>query len=165
MCDLVTAVMIGSTAVGAAGKLMGGKANADEARYNAAISTENAKLAGIRARDAIVRGQLQEGRILSEGTLVRKEQEAGFAAGNIDHSYGSPLDLILATATQYQIDAATTRTNAEREAEDYEQQQANYKADAKMGKQRASNAMTAGFLGAAGTVLNGGSGILQHMAG
>lgn len=164
MCDPMTALMAGSTIISAAGKIKEGQANAEAAEYNAEISRINAKRADVSAKDAIRRGILDESRKKAEGTLTRKGMEAGFAAGNIDHTYGSAFDMILATTREYNIDAAIIRTNAAREAEEYDQAAANYRADAKMGVRTAANARTAGFLGGIGVALDGGAGIIRSMA-
>lgn len=163
MCTITAALMGVSMAASAVGKMQEGKANAEAAEYNAGISKINAKRADEKAKDAIERGTIAESRKKAEGTLHRKDAEASFTAGNIDATFGSPLDMILTTAREYAIDAALIRTNAQREAEDYEQEAANYRADAKMGIRAAGNARTAGVIGAVGAIAGGAGDIITAM--
>lgn len=164
MCD-VTTMLIASTVVGTAGTLYSASANAAEMEYQADISQRNAVLADRRARDAIERGQIEEERKKREGTLLRKQQEASFAAANIDTGYGSALDVITSSAMAAQLDAAMIRANAEREAEDFEQQGWNYRQQAGSQRAGARGARIGGLFSAAGTALDGGAGVFRYRAG
>ena len=164
MCDLVSGLMIASTLMSGVGMYQQGQAEAQAAGYQAQVDQQNAVLADRRAKDAIERGMQEQEKALREGTAVRKGQEASFAAANIDTSYGSPLDVITSTAAEAQLQAATIRANAEREAEDYEQQGYNSRSSAGMNRARAKNAKTAGMIGTAGTVLSGGAGVFKYRA-
>jgi len=163
MCDLTT-MMIASTVVGAAGSMYQASAAANAASAQAKVNEQNAILAKRRAEDAINRGQLEENRKLQEGTLLRKQQEASFAAANIDTGYGSALDVIVASAWGAEQDAAIIRSNAEREAYDYEVQAWNYKNEAAANKASAKGAMIGGLFSTMGTVLDGGASIFKYKA-
>ncbi len=139
-------------------------AQANAAEFSAEINQQNAVLADRRARDAIERGQLEEARKKAEGTAIRKKQEASFAAANIDTGYGTPLDIILSSAMAADMDAAIIRSNAEREAEDYEMQAHNYRSQAAQDKASASGARVGGLFSAAGTVLGGYSSYYKYKA-
>lgn len=163
MCS-PTMLLVASTVASVGGQVYA-TTQANKAKdYNAAVATQNAQIADMRAKDAIERGQLEEEQALREGTALRKQQEAGFAAGSIDAGYGSPLDIIVATAANTEIDASIVRANAEREAEDFEFQATNYRNEAAM--QRASKTGPLGMLfGAAGTALSGASSISRYRSG
>ncbi len=163
MCDVAT-MLIASTVVGAAGQVYTASANANAAEYSAEVNQQNAILADRRATDAIERGQMEEERKKREATLLRKGQEASFAASNIDTGYGTPLDIITSSAMAADLDAAIIRSNAEREAEDYEIQSVNYRNQSSQDKTTAKGARVGGLIGAAGVALNGGAGIFKYRA-
>lgn len=164
MCSPI-AFMIASTVVGAAGQMYSASAQANAAEYSAKVNQQNAILADQRAKDAIERGQLEEERKKREGTAIRKQQEAGFAASNLDTGYGSPLDIILSSAMAADLDAAMIRSSAEREAEDFEQQAWNYRSQSSLDMAQAKSAKTGGIFAAAGTVMSGGASIFKYKAG
>lgn len=157
MCDLVTALTIGSTVVGAAGQIQAGNAQAAASRYNAQVAEMNAKMADRAARDAIERGQIEEQNKRREIAAIQGRQQAAMAANGVDLTFGSPLDTLVDTAVLGEIDALTIRRNAAREAYDYEVQGVNYRADATLARMNASSATSGGYMGALGTVLGGGA--------
>jgi hypothetical protein len=156
--------MIGSTIISGIGQVMAGNAAAAAANYNAQIAGQNALFAEERAKDALERGHLEEERVRREGTLVRKGQEARYGAAGIDVGYGSPMDAIISSATQAELDALTVRENANREAEDFEREAWSYRSGAELSKAEARNARTAGLIGGIGSVLSGGTEIYRYRA-
>ena len=164
MCDLVS-MMVASTALSGVSSVMQGQADAAAANYNAKIQAQNAIFADQRAEDARLRGQLEEQRVREQGNLVRKGQEARWGASGLDMGFGSPLDVIVASATRAELDAMTVRENTEREVEDFEREAWSLRAGSSMSKAEARNAKTAGALGAVGSVLTGGAGIYKYKAG
>lgn len=157
MCDLVTALMVGSTLMGGAGAIQQGQATAASAKYNAQVSDMNAKLADRSAKDALERGKLEEQKQRQKTSQVLGAQQAGMAANGVDLTFGSPLDLLVDTAVMGEMDALTIRTNSAREERDIRQQGANYRGQAGMYRAQASSASSGGFLNAMGTVLGGGA--------
>ena len=164
MCDPVSAMMVVGTAVSAIGAKQQSDAAAASANYQAGINRQNAILSERRAKDAVERGQMEENRKLREGTMLKKQQEASYSAANIDMGYGSPLDVITSTDMAAKLDADIIRANAEREAEDYDQQAWNYRNQAGLNKFEAKNAKAAGKIAMASTVLSGGSGVMKYRA-
>lgn len=163
MCDATT-LMIVSTVTSVAGGLYQASASANAANYQAQINEQNAILADRRAKDAIERGQMEEERKKREGSLLRKQQEASFAAANIDTGYGSALDIITSSAFAAELDAAIIRSSAEREAEDFEVQAVNFRNQAQQDRYSAKGAKIGGLFGAVGTALDGGAGIFKYKA-
>jgi hypothetical protein len=87
------------------------------------------------------------------------KQQAAMAANGVDLTFGSPLDTIVDTAKMGELDAQNIRTNAYREAYGYQVKSANYTAEGKLDEAKADNAISAGYMGAIGTILgNGGKG-------
>lgn len=163
MCS-VTALMIGSTLMSGVGTYMGAQASSAAASYNAQIAGQNALFAEERAKDALDRGAHEEERVRREGTLVRKGQEARYGAAGLDIGFGSPLDAIISSATQAELDALTVRENANREAEDFEREAWSYRAGETLNKAEAKWAKTAGIISTVGTVLGGGAEVYKYKA-
>jgi len=156
MCELMTALTIGSTVLGAVGAVQAGQAAAASGRYTAQVQEMNATLADRRAKDAIERGQIAEQRKRQEVAAIVGKQTAGMAANGVDLTFGSPLDTLIDTATMGEIDALTIRTNANREAYDYKVQAVNSRSNATLSRAQADAAETGGYLKAGATILGGG---------
>lgn len=164
MCS-VTAMMVASTALSAGSAIQQGQAASDAAAFNAEVSQQNAVLADRRAKDALERGQIEEEKAKRQSTIQQKQQEASFSASNLDLGYGSPLDVLVATATAGEMEAATVRANAEREVEDFQVQGTNSRNNARLNRMSSRNAKSAGIFNAGAAAVNGGAGILKYRAG
>jgi hypothetical protein len=155
MCDLITALTLAGTALGAVGQIQQGQATAAASRYNAKVAKMNADISERQARDALERGKLEEQKKRTQVQQVLGRQKAAMAANGVDLGFGSPLDTLVDTATMGEIDALTIRSNSAREAYDYRVRAANGQAQANLDNMNADAAETAGYLGAAGTLLTG----------
>ncbi len=155
MCDLITALTIGSTVIGAAGQIQSANAQASAANYNAQVNDMNAKLMERRADDARERGAREEQKKRQEVQQILGRQQASMAANGVDLTFGSPLDTITDTAILGELDALTIRTNAARESYDYQVDAVNKRAGATLNRMEARAAKTGGYLAAAGTILGG----------
>lgn len=164
MCELTTALMIGSAVMGGVSSIQQGNAAAASARYNAQVSEMNAKIMDQNARDALERGKMEEQQKRFEIAALTGRQRAAMAANGVDLSFGSPLDTIVDTAMLGELDALTIRSNAAREAYDYKVAGANGRADAALSRSSARSAQTGGYLSAFGTVLGGASEIGKYRA-
>lgn len=155
MCEIMTALAIGSTLMGAAGAIQQGQATAAANTYSAQVQDMNATLADRRAKDAIARGQVDEQRKRQQVAQVRGQQTAAMAANGVDLSFGSPLDTIVDTSVLGELDALTIRTNSAREAYDFKVDAVNKRSGAGMSRMQADNAVTGSYMNAAGTILGG----------
>jgi hypothetical protein len=155
MCDLMMALTIGSTIMGAAGQMQQTQATAAADRYNAQIADMNARLAERRAKDAIERGAKEEQRKRMEVAKIVGAQKAAMAASGVDLTFGSPLDVIVDTAVLGELDALTIRSNAYREAHDHRVDAVSRRAGAQLHRMQARSATAGGYLQAAGTILGG----------
>lgn len=164
MCDLVTALMIGSTVMGGVSAIQQGNATAAAGRYNAQVSEMNAKIADSNARDALERGKIEEQNKRREIAMLSGKQRAAMAANGVDLTFGSPLDTLVDTAMLGELDALTIRSNAAREAYGYKVNATNARADASLSRANASAAKTGGYLSAAGTVLGGAADVGKYRA-
>ena len=155
MCDLMMALTIGSTIMGAAGQIQQGQATAAANNYNAKVQMMNAEISDRRAKDALERGAKEEQQKRRENQQLLGKQQAAMAANGVDLTFGSPLDVLVDSSVLGELDALTIRSNTNREEYDYRVQGANQRSQAQMSKGAASSALTAGYMGAAGTVLGG----------
>ena len=96
--------------------LSGAYSTYQQGRAQRAISRANERLAEMRARDAIKRGQEAEGISRQRTRKVLGSQRAAQAAQGIRTDYGSPLDIQLETGDIGELDALTIKNNALREA-------------------------------------------------
>lgn len=155
MCDLSVALTIGSTLLGAAGAMQQGQAAQAASTYNAQVMDMNAVMSERRAKDAVERGAIEEQRKRQEVAKIKGAQTAAMAANGVDLTFGSPLDTLVDTAVMGELDALTIRTNTAREAYDYRVDAVNKRSGASLERMKGDSAATAGYLGAAGTVLTG----------
>lgn len=155
MCDLITALTIGGTIMGAAGQIQQGQATAAANKYNAKVQQMNAEISDRRAKDALERGAKEEQQKRRETQQLLGKQQAAMAANGVDLTFGSPLDVIVDSSVLGELDALTIRSNTYREEYDYKVQAANQRAQATMSRGAADSALTGGYLGAAGTILGG----------
>jgi len=128
----------------------------------------NANVADLQAKDAIERGAEAEQRFRSQIRGTIGEQRAGFAAGNIDVSFGTPTDVAYDAAFLGELDALTIRTNAAREAWGYQVQATDIRKRAEITRKEGVMMQEAGKVNAsaanwamAGTILGGASSLMQ----
>lgn len=131
---LAIALALGGTATSVVGQVKAGRAAkkqgeaagkaAESAGYatqaaaesQAGIADYNAQVADLQAADATARGQQEENKFRAGVRGIVGSQRAGIAAGNIDVSSGSAVDVQADSAFLGELDALTIRTNAAREA-------------------------------------------------
>jgi hypothetical protein len=132
---------LASTAIGA-------YAQYSSASYTAAIANRNAKQAEYLAEDARARGEQKADSERRKVAYKVGAQRVGLAASNVDTGSGMALDIIGDTALLGEMDVQIIRQNADREALGYENQAANYQAEAKAAK-------SSGLWNTVGTIVGG----------
>lgn len=162
MCDPVTGLMVASTLLSAAGSIQQGNATAAAGRYNNQIAQMNASISEKRAKDALERGKIEEQKKRKQVAQISGAQQAAMAANGVDISFGSPLDTLVDTAVQGELDALTIRSNTYREEYDYRVQAANQRAGGQLELMKGKSAQTAGYIGAGSTILGGGAQIAKY---
>lgn len=155
MCEIGTILAIGGTVLGAVGAIQQGNAAAEAGRYNAQVAEMNATMSERRAKDALERGAREEQKQRQQLAALKGKQVAAMAANGVDLGFGSPLDLIVDTATLGELDALTIRKNSANEAYDHRVAAVNGRADGTLSRMNADAAQTGGYLNAAGTLLGG----------
>lgn len=116
--------------------------------YTAAVATRNAKQAEILEEDAKARGEQRADQERRKVAYKIGAQRAGIAASNVDVGSGMGLSIIGDTALMGEMDVQIIRQNAEREALGYDNQAANFRAEAAGAKQ-------SGLWNTIGTVVGG----------
>lgn len=131
------------------------KAAAAQANYQAAVGRNNQILAQRAADDARLRGEEAARKQKTNTSQLLGKQRAMLAANGVLVDSGSALDLTTDTAGIGKLDELTVRSNAEREALGYEAQGMNFQAGSELKGLEATNALSAGTSGAAGSLFAG----------
>lgn len=148
MCvDPLTAVAIAGTAMSAISSIGQGAAQAQAARYNADVASNQAMWSDYNAKVATQNAaenarQLREQRYRQIGT-----QRATMGASGVALT-GSPLDVLTDSIANTEADAARLIYGGEAEATGLRNQAAGARAQASFASGQAGQATTAGYLGA-----------------
>ena len=159
--------VIGQKKAGTAAKKQG-QLQQKVANSQAEVLDFIAAVADLQAKDAVQRGAEAEQRFRSQIRGTIGAQRAGFAAGNIDVSFGSAVDVQGDAAFLGELDALTIRTNAAREAWGFRVQAQDIRKRAQITRQEGVQLAEAGRVNAsaanwqtAGTILGGASSLMQ----
>ena len=155
MCSVELALIGASTAMTAAGQHQQGQAAKKAGEYQAQAHATNAALGEQRARDALMRGAVEERKHRRQTAQLIGQQTAAQAANGLDVSFGSTLNVALDTAMLGELDALTIRENAKREARGEKLGAHDQRRQAALRSAGARNAATAGNVRAAGSILSG----------
>ena len=138
MCDPRMASQVGvysqgaNALFGAVNAVAGAENERAAYGYQARIAENNASVAEAQAADAIDRGHQVAGAVRKQGKQIKGAQHVGFAAGNVDASFGSALDILTETDVATDIDANEAQQNAGREAWALRMQASDYRNQAKL---------------------------------
>lgn len=142
--------------IGAFGALQEGQAEAGADRYNASVGMQNALIA---ERNASIASQSGEARYGIEGMKGRAQLgsiRAQQGASGINVNSGSAVDVQTSAADISRVNALTLRSNAMREAYGYQTRAVSERAEAKLDRYKARNAIVASHYKAATTLLGAG---------
>jgi hypothetical protein len=158
MCDPVTiGLTVAAVAVTAGGQIYAGDAAYKSAQYQAAVANRNADMADRSAQDANKRGEQEQLRHWRKVSQQLGDQRAKFAAAGLDLNFGTPADVVEDTMQMGYEDAFTIGENTKREVEGFDIEAANHRAGGKAAMMEGRAKRTAGYIGAAGTILGGAS--------
>lgn len=93
----------------------------------ALVADNNAKLAEFQAQDALNRGATAEGQSKIAATALKSQQRAALAANGVDVNTGTANDIQTGTDLMNQVDVATIKDNALRDAWGYRVQATSYR--------------------------------------
>jgi hypothetical protein len=139
---------IAGIAAAAGGGLVSGYAAYESGKAEADIAAQNERAARWQAADAYRRGAAQVGLIRTKASAAAGSARAAMAANNVASTSGSPADLLASSAVNAEMDVATVRANAAREAWGYEVEATIQRGRAKQARFRSYLGMAGGLLGA-----------------
>lgn len=149
------ALLAGGALFQAVGAIAGGAAANNAAKYNAQVASNNAAMAQRQAEDAKERGRIEEQRFRLQAAQLRGQQAASLAANGVDISSGSPLQVLADSAGMAELDAASVRDQAAREAYGYQVESANYLNESTLERARGKSAKRASYFEAGSSLLTG----------
>jgi hypothetical protein len=152
----LSAVSAGVSAYGAAES---SAAQSQAANYQAQVALNNQKIADQNAQFALQQGAQEEAAKRQQSAQVISEQRAITAAAGIDPNQGSSMRIQGDTAALGELDAQTIRNNAARTAWGFQTQGANFGGQAALLQSQASDASSAGALGAFSSLIGGASSV------
>lgn len=157
MCTPVAlvALTVAATAVTAYSQIQQGQAVNAQMKYEAKVAERNAKLSEVGREDARKRGERDQLNHWRRVSQMMGEQRAQFAAGGLDVNFGTPAEVVEDTALIGTEDSQILAENTRKEMEGFDIEVANYRDSAKAARMRGKAAKTAGYIGAAGTILGG----------
>ena len=162
MCDfgisaIVTSIVatVVSTTLGVVSSVQSANAQKAQANYQAEVAKPNAKTAQANADQKRQEG-IEESRLQRMKNIQKiGAQKAALAANGIDVSEGTALDIVEDTAAMGELDALTTRYNAETRAIAYEAEANNFNNQASLDTFAGKNAYSAGMTNAFATGFGG----------
>ena len=157
MCDPVTITVVALTVAAgittAYGQVYQGQATNAAAKHEAAVAERNVKLTEAARADANQRSEREQLNHWRRVSQMMGDQRAQFAANNLDVNFGTPAEVVENTMLIGTEDSMLLATNAKKEMQGFDIEAANYKESAVAARMRGKAALTAGKIGAVGTIL------------
>lgn len=146
-----------SGVMGAVGAMSQASAAKQQAEYQAAVARNNQIIAEQNARYSAQAGEVQSQAQGFKNRATLGAIEAAQGASGIQLGSPSLTDVRESAANVLRLDTANIMSNALLRSRGYNIQGQNFAAEGELAKMRGSAAQTAGFLGAAGSLLGGAS--------
>ena len=131
MCEpvMITAMSLAAVSGGisAYSQYQSAKFEEEQAKYNATMAATSANRA-----EAV--GAAEAGRLRTEGTQLISQQKVALAAGGVDTSSGSAVNLFSSTRAMNELDVQTVRHKAAMEAWGHRVEEGQYRAQAKIAR-------------------------------
>ncbi len=115
------------------------EAQQDMANYNARVADNNATMAEYEAKDATRRGDEEVAAIRRNADMLKGSQRASMSARGLDLAEGTAAELQDQTDFFAQVDMATAKNNAAREAWGFRSKGLSYASEASMQRATARN--------------------------
>lgn len=154
---LPTLLSAGAAVLGATASMQQAQAQQSANEFNARVADQNAQAVEDQRQltqdaYAIERRRLGE-RVAAERGALR----ARFAGMGLDAELGTPADLVGDVQRAYDLDLSITGRNETNDLRSLDMQEADYRNQAQLLRTSGSNAVKAGQIGAAGSLLDGAS--------
>lgn len=158
MCAPVAAIAaVAGAVLSAGGQIYSGMAANAQGKYQQAVADQNAQLEQRAQRDAISRAETDQVRHYRKLAQAMGEARVKNSAAGLDIGFGSAADLETDIALIGYEDSAALAENANKEIMGYDINAANYRNEGRAARSRGKASQTAGFIGAAGTLLSSAS--------
>lgn len=164
MCDPVTVLAATSAVVTAGGQIYAGQAANAQGKYEQKLAERNATLEERDRKDAISRGETAQMQHYRKLAQAMGEARVRNSAAGVDVAFGSAANLEDDIALIGYEDSGTISENTIKEVQGYDINAANYRSEGKAARMRGKAAQTAGYIGAAGTILSSASQIAGSRA-
>ena len=151
---LAVAASVAGAGVTAASTISGGIAKQDASNYQAAIASNNAVASGQQAEYSANAGQVKGARQSLKGAADAGRLKTSQAANGVNVNTGSAVDAQVAQREAAKLDTETVINNADLTAYGYRRQEDNFRAQQRMDKATADNAVPAAALSATGGLLS-----------
>ena len=148
---------VAAAAVTAGGQIHAGQAANAQGKYAQNVAEQNAKMEERSRADAISRGETDQLRHYRKVAQSLGEARVRNSAAGLDVSFGSAFNLENDIALIGYEDSGTLAENTRREVMGYDMNAINQRTEGKAARMRGKAAQTAGYIGAAGTILGAAS--------
>lgn len=146
-----------SAGVQAIGAIQSGNAKSAADKYNAQVAANNATIARNNAEQAGAAGNAK----VEQEQLKERAQigalKANQGASGVDVNSGSSVDVQSSAAELGELNALSVRSDAARQAYGYQTEASGYDAQSNLDTSQASYDKSAGYMGAAGSIIGGAS--------
>ena len=156
---MALALPIISAVATAGGAVMSGIAQGNAASYQAQIAANNAKIANQNAAYAAAAGHAKEEQQGMKGAAQMGAIKAEIAANGVDVNTGTAKDVQTSAREEEQLNTLNVTNKSALEVYGYRAQQSNFQAEEQLYNNEAEEAPIGGFLGAAGDLFGGVSGL------
>lgn len=146
-----------STVAGVMGSIQQGKAASDAANYQAQVAKNNATIATQNAEYASAAGESKAQSQDFKNRALAGQIESSQAASGLDLSSPTLRDVRDASGQIGRLDTANVMADAMLQARAQQARASNYEAEVGLRQMEASNATTAGYTKAFGSLLSGGA--------
>ena len=146
-----------SAGVGAVGAISSANASSSASKYQAQVAANNATIANQNANLATQQAAAKTQADYRSGAIKMGAQRAAFGADGGTLSGGSALDVQQSTAAATQMGVSNDTYQGALQSYGLRTQATNDTAQSQLDTQSASNAQTAGLIGAGGSILGGAS--------
>lgn len=154
---MIASVIGGGTS--AAGGILGGIAGSNAYAYKAQVAKNNAIIARQNAGYASAAGETEQRQQGLKDRYGMGRIVTDQAQGGLDVNSGSALDVRTSQAAINTENQTMIRNNATRKAYSFDVEAMNFETEAKMDKAAGDNAMTAGLIGGAGSLIGTASSV------
>jgi hypothetical protein len=148
---------VASGVMGVVGSIQQGQAQAAQADYTAQVARNNAQIAQQNAEYAAQAGEASAQAQDMKARAALSSMRAAQSASGLSLDSPSLQDIYGGSEQVFALDRANIVQNAALRARSYQTQGASYEAEAGLQERRGSDVRTAGYMGAAGSLLSGAS--------